>query len=135
MTGEINSLMQNLQPSSRELSGQEVSRVTGGQGIAAAEPVNGKRAPDPAGEKDKRAEDAQKPDQETLRGTVSDLNMLVQQMRRELRFTVDEDSGEMVVKVIDKETDEVLRQIPSEELLALRKRMADVAGVIFSDSV
>jgi len=135
MTGEISSLMQNLQPSARELPETEVSRVARGQGVAAVEPVNGKGPPDQVEDAAKREKDAKPPDEEALNGTVSDLNMLAQQMRRELRFSLDDDSGEMVVKVIDKETDEVLRQIPSDEILALRKRMADVAGVIFSDSV
>ncbi len=34
---------------------------------------------------------------------------------RELHFEVDKDSGQTVVKVIDPETEEVVRQIPSEE--------------------
>ena len=135
MTGEISSLIQNLQPSSRELPETEAGRMSQGQGVAAVEQVNGKRAPEGVDNRQQRAEETEKPDEETLSGTVSDLNMLAQQMRRELRFAMDEDSGEMVVKVIDKETDEVLRQIPSDEILALRKRMADVAGVIFNDSV
>ena len=65
---------------------------------------------------------------------VSDLNKLVRELQRELRFSIDEDSGDTVIKVIDKETDEVLRQIPSEELMALRRRLEEAAGVIFRDS-
>jgi flagellar protein FlaG len=65
---------------------------------------------------------------------VSDLNKLVRDLHRELRFSVDHDSGETVIKVIDRETKEVVRQIPSEELMALRKRLQEAAGVIFRDS-
>ena len=42
----------------------------------------------------------------------------------ELDFTVDEKSGEHVIKVIDKATKEVLRQIPSEEALQIRESIA-----------
>jgi flagellar protein FlaG len=135
MTGEISSMLQNLQPSNRELPEVEVNRLARGQGVAAVEQVDGKRSPGNVEDPQGQAEAAGPPDEEILSGTVSDLNKLAQQMHRELRFSVDDESGEMVVKVIDKETDEVLRQIPSEEILVLRKRMADAAGVIFSDSV
>lgn len=36
---------------------------------------------------------------------------------RALSFSVDEELGKTIVKVMDRETDEVIRQIPSEELL------------------
>jgi flagellar protein FlaG len=39
-----------------------------------------------------------------------------------------------VIKVIDRETDEVVRQIPSEEVVRMRKRLQEAAGVIFQDS-
>lgn len=69
-----------------------------------------------------------------LADVVSDLNSLVRELHRELKFSVDEDSGDTVIKVIDKETKEVVRQIPSEELMHLRKRLQEAAGVIFHDS-
>lgn len=73
-------------------------------------------------------------DDEGLKDVVSNLNQLVRDLHRELKFSVDDDSGETIVKVIDKETDEVLRQIPSAEVLRLRKRLEEAAGVIFHDS-
>ncbi len=73
-------------------------------------------------------------EKEPLEDVVSDLNKLVRELHRELRFSVDKDSGDTVIKVIDRETDEVVRQIPSEELIHLRKRLQDAAGVFFRDS-
>ena len=69
-----------------------------------------------------------------LESTVQDLNNLAQELHRELRFAVDGDSGEMVVQVVDQETDKVVRQIPSEEIVQLRQRLADATGAIFRDS-
>ena len=40
-----------------------------------------------------------------------------------LDFSVDEATGSVVVKVIDKETKEVIRQFPSEELLSIAKAL------------
>jgi len=70
----------------------------------------------------------------SLADVVSDLNELVRDLHRELQFSVDKDSGDTVIKVIDKETEEVVRQIPSEELMHLRKRLEQAAGLIFHDS-
>jgi flagellar protein FlaG len=50
----------------------------------------------------------------------------VQMMSRELQFDVDEDTDRTVVRVMDKETGELIRQIPSEEILALAKQMQEM---------
>jgi flagellar protein FlaG len=47
--------------------------------------------------------------------------------RRSLSFTVDDESGKTVVKVIDRDTDEVIRQIPSEELLRVAEAIAAIS--------
>ncbi len=52
-----------------------------------------------------------------LRISISLLNS----QGRTLNFSVDEESGKPVVKVIDFETKEVIRQIPSEEVLTMAK--------------
>jgi flagellar protein FlaG len=75
-----------------------------------------------------------KEQKDSLGEMVSDLNQLVRELHRELRFSVDKESGETVIKVIDSKTDEVVRQIPSDELMALRRRLEEAAGVIFQDS-
>ncbi|RJQ46666.1 MAG: flagellar protein FlaG [Gammaproteobacteria bacterium] len=59
--------------------------------------------------------------QEEIADAVSSLNDYVQNLRRDLHFTVDEDTGRTVIKVIDSETDEVIRQIPVEEALNLAR--------------
>ncbi|GEM_PF-896884 len=74
-------------------------------------------------------------DAQSLNGTVSELNQMVQSLHRELQFQVDKDSGDVVVKVVDTETGDVVRQIPPEEVLRLRERLAKSAGAIFQGSV
>ena len=83
-----------------------------------------------------QVEEAEKPeeDAEPLKEVVSHLNELVRELHRELEFSVDQESGDTVIRVIDRETDEVVRQIPSEELMHLRRRLEEAAGVIFQDS-
>ena len=62
-----------------------------------------------------------------LEEAVRELNGYVQNVQRNLQFNVDEDSGHTVIRVVDSETDEVIRQIPSEEVLALAKHLRSLS--------
>lgn len=45
-----------------------------------------------------------------------------------VRFENDDITKEMVVKIVDSQTEEVIRQVPPEEVLGLRKALADYQG-------
>ena len=60
-----------------------------------------------------------------LQKTVVQLNEYVQQISRELKFSIDESSGRTVIKVIDAETSQIIRQIPSEEILEVARHLGD----------
>lgn len=47
----------------------------------------------------------------------------LQHRSSELNFSLDDASGELVVKIIDSRTREVLRQMPSEEALSLARSL------------
>jgi len=66
---------------------------------------------------------------------VQDLNVFMQSMQRNLSFSIDEQLGQAIISVTDVETNEVIRQIPSEELVVLRKKMDDVVGILFDTKV
>jgi len=70
-----------------------------------------------------------------LENSVSKLNELVQSVQRDLQFSIDESSGDTVIKVLDTNTEEVIRQIPSEEVLALTRNIESLKGVLFSAEV
>ena len=71
--------------------------------------------------------------QQRLADVAERLNERMHEMKRSLRFSVDDASGRIVVKVVDKNTDEVIRQIPSDEMLAMMKHINDIDGLIFDD--
>jgi flagellar protein FlaG len=50
---------------------------------------------------------------------VQSLNDYAQSVRRDLQFSVDDTSGRTVITVKDSETEEIIRQIPSESAVAL----------------
>lgn len=66
---------------------------------------------------------------------VAEINHFMQNMQRNLSFSVDKQLGRDIISVTDIETDEVIRQIPSEELVVLLKKMDDVAGILFDTKV
>lgn len=74
------------------------------------------------------------PEQE-VDSVIDELNTFMQSMQRNLSFTIDEELGQAIISVKDGETEEVIRQIPSEELVVLRKKMDDVAGILFDTEV
>ncbi len=72
---------------------------------------------------------------EQLSQIVENLNAFVQLTKRNVSFTIDKESGRDVISVFDAETQELIRQIPSEEALALLKRMDEAVGLLFSERV
>lgn len=74
-------------------------------------------------------------DDEIKRAT-EDLQKRVQTLAPELQFSVDKTSGRPVIKLTDRATNEVIRQIPSEEALALTRAMDQFQrGLIFNHKV
>ncbi len=63
------------------------------------------------------------PTMEQLAAAVKNINDSLQQHARGLEFAVDSESERVVVKIIDQDTKQVLRQIPSEEALELAKAL------------
>lgn len=66
-----------------------------------------------------------------LGDAVERINQFVNAEMRTLNFSVDENSGKAVVKVIDFETKDVIRQIPGDEVLRMAsaiKRLQDDLG-------
>jgi len=63
--------------------------------------------------------------QEALEKVVSQLNAYIQNTQRDVDFSVDDATGRVVVRVIDSESEEVIRQIPSEEMLAISRHLIE----------
>ena len=61
-----------------------------------------------------------------LRQAISDVESFLQVQNRDLAFSIDEDTARSVVTVIDGQSGDVIRQIPSEEVLALAERIQEL---------
>ena len=64
--------------------------------------------------------------QEELDETIAQINDSLQNIQRNLKFSVDNDSGIVVINVTDKVTDKLVRQIPSEEVLELARNLQEM---------
>lgn len=73
---------------------------------------------------------AQATEGERLKQAADMINKTIQSFARNLNFSVDEDTGKTVVKVVDMETGDVIRQVPSEEALAIAKALDSLQGLI-----
>ena len=72
--------------------------------------------------------------EQQVKEAVQTVSEHVQSSQRTLQFSVDKASGSTVVRVIDSDSKEVIRQIPSEEMLVIASRLdAATKGVLLSE--
>lgn|SRR5699024_10536314 len=65
---------------------------------------------------------------EKLADLAEQMDEFVGSFNQGLKFRVDEDSGRHIVSVVDTHSGDVIRQIPTEELLDVIARLADASG-------
>jgi len=66
---------------------------------------------------------------ETITEKVSELNSFVQNIQRGIQFSVDDKTGHSVITVTDRETGDVIRTFPSEEMLAISAQLNESLAV------
>lgn len=77
------------------------------------------------------AEQKEKPSLQEVIEISARLQDSVQTIRRDLNFSVDETLGDIVITVTDRETQETIRQIPSEEVLSISRNIEEVKSLLF----
>lgn len=101
-------------------------------------PPAGAAKPDPAAEPRKMQEPppVQKtepvhaaPAERDPRQMAEELNVALQSVTG-LQFRLDRELDKLVVTVVEKDSDKVIRQIPSDEMLELAKRIQDLEGLL-----
>lgn len=68
------------------------------------------------------------PSAEQIKQAVQEINESLRSAAQGLEFSIDTDSKEVIIKVIDQETREVLRQMPSKEALDIAKALDQALG-------
>jgi flagellar protein FlaG len=67
---------------------------------------------------------------EQLNRALESINKTMQSLSADLEFIVDGDTGRTIVRVTDKATGELLRQMPSKEALEIAQALDKVQGLL-----
>ena len=70
---------------------------------------------------------------QVVQSTAEDLQRIGNAINKKLQFVVDPGSNEVLIKVIDKETDKVIKVLPPEELQRLHKNLKEAIGLLFNE--
>ena len=70
------------------------------------------------------------PSMEQVKEAVQKINKTMESLSNNLEFSIDEDSDRTIVKVVDQETKEVIRQFPTKETLEIAKALDKVKGLL-----
>jgi flagellar protein FlaG len=125
--------VQGLSNTQSSVAAQLVPEAAGARGGQTPAP-----SPQPAGNASSaEAQAAQQakhtPDPAEVQKAVESLNKAVLNLNHSLQFSVDEDTKIDVVKVIDINSKEVVRQIPSVEVLSIAKAIDRLQGMLIKD--
>jgi flagellar protein FlaG len=66
---------------------------------------------------------------------AEDLEVVSRAFNRRLKFTVNKELNQVVVKVIDKETDKVIKELPPEEVQRLHVRIREAIGLLIDEEI
>jgi flagellar protein FlaG len=70
-----------------------------------------------------------------LRAALADLEQVSLAFNRRLQFSVNTKIDQVVVKVVDQETDKVIKEIPPRELQIVHERIRDAIGLLFDEKI
>lgn len=69
-------------------------------------------------------------ERQRVKQAVEQVNKAVPSFSRNLQFSVDEDTNKNIVRVVDTTSGELIRQIPSEEIIEIAKALDKLQGMI-----
>ena len=112
---------QNNQSAATQVARQDAPTTAnpGRQAVAATGASSGTREPAPV------VQEAPRPSAEALAEATRDISQYMQSVSRSLNISVDSDLGTTVIQVVDAETEELVRQIPAEEILQIARFLSD----------
>lgn len=82
----------------------------------------------------KSAADAAPASRAEVTDAVKKINDAMLASSQSLEFSIDDDSKQIVVKVIDQDTKEVVRQMPSKEALEIAKSIDKMRGLLIDQT-
>jgi len=112
----------NIQPTIAAGQTRTDERAVTATAISAAKATN------TTGSATKAAAEGAEPTRDQVNSAVKQLNDTMSASAQDLEFSVDQDSKQTVVKLVDRTTHEVLRQMPTKEALEIAKSLDKAMG-------
>jgi flagellar protein FlaG len=78
------------------------------------------------------AKESSQPSSQQLEQAAENLNQHVQSLKRDLHFSVNEDTGETVITVVDSQSQKMIRTIPSEEFVSMSQQLNLTVGMLLN---
>ena len=66
-----------------------------------------------------------------LASAISTVNKFIEPVAKNLEFSIDKETNKVIVKLVDAETNEILRQFPTDQMLAIAKTLGKLQGLLF----
>ncbi len=82
--------------------------------------------------KEQNEQNLQKLSKDQLEDLFKSMKEKFDYMNKYLKIEIDKDLHEPVVKIVDKRTNQVVRQIPPEYLLEIAKKLDELVGLLFN---
>lgn len=70
---------------------------------------------------------------QTIRKAIEKANKALEGVHRRFEYSVHEKTGQTIVKVINQDTDELIREIPNEKFLDLVSKLQELVGLIIDE--
>ena len=96
---------------------------------------NNKKTNRPNKSLQEKSESNKKELEEDVRESVKDVNEIVEKIKEGLSFQIHEDTEKLMVQVIDVNTEEVIKELPPEEMLDLEARIHEMVGILIDEKV
>jgi uncharacterized FlaG/YvyC family protein len=114
------------------LVGQEI-RVREGHKSIEGEAFRVNEKKNVARQEGKMLQESQNPEQ--VQVVLTRLEETFQHVEPRIEFSVDKELNQVIIRVLDKETGDLIRQIPSEEVLALDRFFVDQSGLFVEEEI
>jgi len=113
--------------------GNEIRVGVGHQpGTGNVQPPSVKKTPFSSGEDTKVEEPFNK---EQVQATVARLQEALRHVESRVELSVDEDINQVIFRVVDKESGDLIRQIPSEKVVELARLFSEHSGLFVEENI
>lgn len=85
--------------------------------------------------KEKEKLQKETPQQQNLEKLAEETNDALQRLKSEIKFCLSKETDDIVVQIVNRETDEVIREIPPEELVELKNKLREINGFLCDKKV